>query len=514
MADNRTRNVIKNSAASLMQRLVKILSQFALRTAFIYILGKEYTGVSGLFTDILHVLSLMELGLDSSMIFSLYEPLAKHDTRKISALLKFYKSAFTVIGLVVLGAGLACTPFLSYIVKGVPNIREDIRGIFMMYVITSAFSYFLIYKSVLLSADQKSRIISKWTSTVSIVESILEIVFLLILKQFYAYLIIHLIATVGRNIIVSRISSRMYADYFKQSDAALSKEEKNKLFRDLACLTVYNMAGVVINSTDSVFISAFVGTVEVAIIGNFTLIITAVRTAVGQIANATKPSIGNLAATSSDNKQELVFKRMNFISFWASCFCCTCLFTLLNPFVGGIWFDASYSVDTSIVAVLVANFFIAVMVFPVESFRTANGLFVQGWTRPAIMAVLNIILDFWWGKMWGIFGIFIATTVSRLATQVWFDPWLIYKKVFKQKVVSYYLTYILYAVIIAASCTIAYLLCSVVTLRPALFDFALKALVSVVIPNLMIVFVFRRTDEFKYVLGFANRLVRRKKRNS
>ena len=239
------------------------------------------------------------------------------------------------------------------------------------------------------------------------------------------------------------------------------------------------------------------------------MIISAVRTAVGQIANATKPSIGNLAATSSDDKQELVFKRMNFISFWASCFCCTCLFTLLNPFVGGIWFDASYKIDTSIIAVLVANFFIAVMVFPVESFRTANGLFVQGWMRPAIMAVFNIILDFWWGKIWGIFGIFIATTVSRLATQVWFDPWLVYKKVFKQKVLPYYVTYIIYAVITAVSCAIAFILCSMISLKPIVFDFVLKAFISVVIPNLIIIILFRRSDEYKYVSGFAGRLMRR-----
>lgn len=512
MADNRTNNVIINSTASLLQKLVQILAQFALRTAFIYVLGKEYTGISGLFTDILHVLSLMELGLDSSMIFSLYEPLSKRDIRRITALLKFYKSAFTIIGFVVLGAGVACTPFLSYIVKGVPNIREDIRGIFLMYVVTSAFSYFLIYKSVLLRADQKSRIISKWTSIVSIAECVLEILFLIILKQFYAYLIIHLVATVGRNIIISRISSRMYTEYFKQSDAILSKEEKNKLYKDLACLTVYNMAGVVINSTDSVFISAFVGTAEVAIIGNFTLILNAARTAVNQIVSATKPSIGNLAATSSDDKQEQIFKRMNFISFWVSCFCCTCLFTLLNPFIGDIWFDPSYKISYEIIAVLVANYFIAVMVFPVESFRTANGLFVQGWMRPAIMAVFNIILDFWWGKMWGIFGIFIATTVSRLATQVWYDPWLVYKKVFKHTVVPYYVTYIVYVVITAASCAISYMLCTLFSLRPIALDFALKALISFVIPNLIIIIIFRRTDEYKYVRGFGEKLARRIKR--
>lgn len=509
MSNNRTGNVIKNSGASLIEKMVQIIVQFVLRTAFIYILGNEYTGISGLFTDILHVLSLMELGLDSSMIYSLYEPLAKKDSRKISALLKFYRNAFYCIGFLVLGIGLACTPFLSYIVKGVPNIAEDIRYIFMMYVITSACSYFLIYKSVLLRADQKSRVISKWSSIIAVSECVLEILFLLLLRQFFAYLIIHLVATVSRNVIVSRISSKTYPEYFVKLDTRLTKGEMMKLYRDLACLTVYNLAGVVINSTDSVFISAFVGTVEVAIVGNFTLIINGIRTAVNQIVNATKPSIGNLAATSSDERQIEVFDKMNFISFWVSCICCTCLFTLLNPFIGDIWFNASYKIPVLVVGVLVANFFIAVMVFPVESFRTANGLFIQGWMRPAIMAVINIILDFFWGRLWGILGIFVATTVSRLATQVWYDPWLVYRMVFKKRVIPYYVKYVCYAILTALSCLVAFFLCSLIPASTGLVGFLLKMIASFLISNIIVCIFFARTEEFTYVKNLCTKLVNR-----
>lgn len=513
MADNRTGNVIKNSAASMIQKFVQIIVQFALRTAFIRILGNEYTGISGLFTDILQVLSLMELGLDSSMIFSLYDPLARKDKRRIAALLKFYKTAFTVIGFLVLTSGIACTPFLLYIVKGVPNITEDIRLIFLMYVLASALSYFVIYKSVLLRADQKSRVISIWTSIIYVIECVVEIVLLIVFRRFFAYLIVYLLATLARNIIISGISSRMYPEYFEASDARLTKGEKRKLYKDLACLTVYNLSGVVINSTDSVFISAFIGTVEVAIITNYTMIINGLRMAVSQIVNATKPSIGNLAATSSNNKQELIFKRMNFISFWATCFCCTCLFTLLNPFIGNIWFNPDYEISMKIVSVLVANFFIAVMVFPVESFRTANGLFVQGWMRPAFMAVLNIVLDFIWGKAFGIFGIFIATTVSRLLTQVWYDPWLIYKNVFRKGVVPYYLLYLMYAAITALSCVLSFYICMLVVKGSGLLAFLLKAIISMLVPNLIIVLLFGRTEEFNYIknlaLSFGRKIAKR-----
>ena len=512
MSDNRTKSVFKNSTASLLQRFVQILTHFALRTVFINFLGNEYTGVSGLFTDILQVLSLMELGLDASMIYSLYEPIAKHDKRRISALLNFYRNAFNIIGVLVLISGVCCTPFLQYIVKDVPSIHEDIRVIFLLYVATSAFSYFIIYKSLLLRADQKSRVIYYISSATDIVESIADIIILIMTRSFYAYLILHFIATVGKNVIISTVSSNTYREYFNDTTLRLTKAEKLKLYKDLACLTIYNLAGVVINSTDSIFISAFVGTVEVAIIGNFTLLINNVRTAVNQIVNATKPSIGNLAATSSNDKQEIVFKRMNFLAFWVACCCCTCFYNLLNPFVGNIWFNESYKISERIIAVLVVNFYIAVMAFPVESFRGANGLFVQGWIRPAIMAVLNIVLDFFWGKAWGIFGILIATTVSRLSTQAWYDPWLIHRKVFDRNVIPYYRKYLLYACITAASCVAVYFICRNIPIRNVLLDFSVKALVSILIPNIIILIVYRSSDEYQYVIGLICKFLKRKKK--
>ena len=493
----------------MIERIVQIGVQFALRTAFIQLLGNEYTGISGLFTDILHVLSLLELGLDSSMVFSLYEPLANHNVERVSALLRFYRKAFTLIGIFVFMSGLVCLPFLDHIVKGVPHVTEDLRGIFMMYVASSALSYFWIYKSVLLRANQESRVISKWNAFVLLAECFFEIVLLLIFRRFYAYLIVHLVATVGRNYIISGIAERLHPDFFKVSAAELSRAEKKKLIFDLACITVYNVSGVVINSTDSIFISAFVGTVEVAIISNFTLIIAGIRMGVNQIVNAAKPSIGNLAAISSTDKQVQVFNRMNFMAFWVSCVCCSCLFVLLNPFVGDIWFNNNYKISELIIGVLVANFFIAVMVYPVESFRMANGLFVQGWARPALMAVLNIVLDYFWGRKWGVFGIFIATTASRLFTQVWFDPYLVFSKVFKERVSRYYLQYILFAFVTGTSCVCAYRLSGLLEIYNTELLFLMKMIIAFTIPNFYILLLFGRHDECRYTMKILKKIFRK-----
>ena len=209
------------------------------------------------------------------------------------------------------------------------------------------------------------------------------------------------------------------------------------MFRDIACLLAYDLSGVIINSTDSIFISAFVGTVEVAIIGNYTLIINSISQVIAMVLNAARPSIGNLAVTSSIEKQKLVFNRINFITFYLTCIFMTCLFVLLTPFITEIWFNKNYAISILLVIVLCINFFIDSMIRPIASFRVANGIFVQGWLRPIITAALNIILDVLLGYNFGILGILIATIVSRLVTQVWFDPYLVFKLVFKEKPFEY-----------------------------------------------------------------------------
>lgn len=501
MVESRTRNVINNTVASVIFKIVYILSQFVLRTVFIYTLGNEYVGISGLFTDILSVLSLMEMGLDVSMVYALYKPLAEDDHVRISALLKFYKKVFNWCGVIVIIIGVSCVPFLRYIMKGEPNIVEDIRLIFMMYVFTSAFSYFLIYKSILLRANQRSRLISKWSSIIQILECIIEVVLILLFKMFFIYLIVRFIMSVVRNVILSYISTKEYSQYFQNNSGSLEKEEVKYLVKNIMCLTAYNLSGVAINSTSSIFISVFVGTIEIAIIGNFTLIVNSVRAAIEQIVNVSKPSIGNLAATSSIRQQELVFERMNFISFYIACFCTVCFYTLLNLFVGDIWLDPKYEISNNVIAILSINFYIAIMVFPVESFRTANGLFIQGWFRPIVMAIMNIVLGFLLGKEWGVLGIFLAITISRLSTQVWFDSYLVYKIVFNKKPWKYYRDYVFRFFFTIFLCLFVKYVFDCIELKNVYLNFFIGFLVSFVIINIFFFLLFYKNENMKYMIS-------------
>lgn len=509
MANSRLHNVVRNSGASLLNRLAQILIRFVIQTLFIKVLGNEYTGVSRLFTDILTVLSLVEMGLDSSMVYALYKPLAQHDDRRITALMNFYRSAFTIIGVAVFAIGLGCVPFLRYIVKDVPDVKEDVRLLFLAYVATSGSSYFFVYKTVLIRADQRSSIISNITTIVHLAECLAEVVLILLFKEFFLYLAVRFVSTLSRNFWLSHKAEKLYPQYFQDRSVRIDRAERNDLFKNIFALIVYNLAAVVLNSTDSIFVSAFTGTAQVAIIGNFTLITNSVKSCIKMVVSASRPSIGNMVAMESTEKQRVMLKRINFITFWIACFCSTCLFCLLNPFIGDIWFGESYKIGLAIVIPLVINFYISVMSFTNGTFRSTNGLFVQGWYRPAVMAVLNLTLDYFMGKKMGAAGIYIATSISLITTQVWYDPYIVYKHVFKCKPWEYYIDYLWQAAFTVSCCALSYALSKWLSIPNKYLSFLCSALIAAILPNLAIVLCFRRTDNYAYARSVILKILRR-----
>ena len=122
---------------------------FVCRTVFIYSLGKTYLGFNGLFSDILSLLSLAELGVGTAILYSMYKPAAQGDHKKVAALLNLYKRVYNSIGIVITAVGLCLTPFLKYLISDVPDMRE-VPIIYILYLLNTTASYFFVYKKSIL----------------------------------------------------------------------------------------------------------------------------------------------------------------------------------------------------------------------------------------------------------------------------------------------------------------------------------------------------------------------------
>ena len=141
----RTKNSMFNMAAAFGSQIITVLLGFISRTVFITALGAEYLGVNGLFTNILSIISLAESGIGSSIVYSLYKPVAENDEEKILILMNVYRKAFKVIGLIVFTIGITIMPFLKYFINGETGI-SNLYLIYFIFVFNSAITYLFSYK--------------------------------------------------------------------------------------------------------------------------------------------------------------------------------------------------------------------------------------------------------------------------------------------------------------------------------------------------------------------------------
>ena len=509
MTESRTKKVIRNTGTGITSRLILILLDFIVKTIFIKLLGEQYAGVSGLFTSILSALSLAELGIGSAIAFALYKPIAEKDYLYIAKYMNFYKKAYRLVAAFIFVVGMALIPFLGVLVKDVPDIKESITLIYVIYIFNSAVSYLLIYKSVLLTANQNSYKMALIDIVMNIVKSVAQCLILLLTREFLAYLIIGVSFTIIRNVIVSVVANKDFKELKQYAGEKLSKEERKRILKDVGALSMYTALSAVLHGTDDIIISAMLGTSLVGILYYYKMLKKSITMLLNQFFNAVTPSVGNLAVEGSGEAQYKVFRKYNFTVFWVTCFCSTSFTVLYIPFVRDIWLGERFVLSMSIVLALVLEFFMANMTSVFSSFRNANGLFVQGKWRPAVMAVINIALSIILAKPWGMFGVLIATCISRATTQLWYDPWLVYRRVFNRSVKEYFLKYAEFLLVTAGSTAITYFIGNTFSFNNVYINFIYLCVLCVVIPNGIMFIGYRKTNDFaelkKTILRFVKR---------
>ena len=155
VANNAKRSIV----IGLFNKLIMMIMPFVIRSIINLILGSQYLGLSSLFSSIIQVLSLTELGFSSAMVYHMYKPIADNDQKQINALLNLYKSAYRIIGIAILALGGIIMAFFPFLVKGSYPEGINIYFLFAIYVINTSISYFLYgYKQSLLVAYQREDI--------------------------------------------------------------------------------------------------------------------------------------------------------------------------------------------------------------------------------------------------------------------------------------------------------------------------------------------------------------------
>ena len=373
MKSGRTLNSLRNIIFGVMNQFIIIILGFISRAFFLKYLDETYLGINSLFTEVLSVLSLADLGINTVMVYSFYKPLAESDIKKLTALLTFFKSIYRAIAIVVTILGILILPFLNYIIK----LDEAIRLLNIYYIIflsKTVLSYMFVYRASILNADQKGYILNYVTSCVNIVTTFLQITVLVYFKSYLLFLLLNVLSILANNCICAKKAEKIYP--FIKSKEKLSLNEKAEIFLNIKSGFLYKLSSVLINSTDNILISAMLGTATVGYYSNYGLVINKLSTIINIIFSSMVSSIGNLMVTESREKKYQIFSIMQMLSFWGGGITCVCVFMMMDDLIL-LWIGEKYILNMGVLSACVVNFYLSIVLQPLWTYREATGLYQQ-----------------------------------------------------------------------------------------------------------------------------------------
>ena len=476
---NKTKNTIQGTFWGILNKLTAILCPFVIRTIIIRLLGAEYAGLSSLYTSILHVLSLAELGIGSAMVYQMYEPVARDDKAALSALLAYYRRAYAIISLVILGIGLAICPFVRFLIKGTIPQDINIYILFLIYLLNTVASYScLAYRGAILSAYQREADKSMLQLISHLVMYVCQVLALLTLKNYYVYIAFLPISTVLFNVLKYCYVKKHYPDILCGGE--ITGEQKASIKQNISALFMHKVGGAVVNTIDNIVISVFMGLVILANYGNYYFILSAVTSIVTIVFTSLTAGIGNSIITSDASTVKKHFYSILYLNGFIVMVCTVCFFNMYQDFITQ-WVGAACLFGFDTMVLMCVYFFVHTIRRTIIMYRDAAGMWVDNRWQPIVSAIVNLTLNIVLIHLIGINGIVISTIISMVLVDIPWETKALINRLFRESVVRYCLVVLYFALITVAGCLITWLLLRRIPAESLLVRLALECGASVLI---------------------------------
>lgn len=514
MTNSRTANSIRNSYMSMLSQIVSIGLNFIGRTFFIKLLNIDYLGINGLFTNILTLLSLAELGIGTAIIYMMYKPISDNDLRQVAAYNNLFKKVYNFIGCIIFILGLFLIPFLDVIINNPPMISENLVIIYILFLTNTSISYFFTYKRSLLIAYQKEYINSRNIIQFAIVKDVVLIIILYFTRDYYLYLGAQICITFLSNLAISYKTNKLFPDIVKLKHERVSKDDIRIIIKNTGAMLCHKIGGVIVTGTDSILISSFVGVAAVGIYSNYLLISTCTKQIIDKGINSLTASFGNLVASSSSDSVFIVFKRIFFINFTCAFFVSILFFALVDSFIT-IWIGDEFLMANTCVFIISFNMlFLNQLRIPSQIVINTFGLFWQIKWKSIVEALLNLLFSLIFVVIynWGILGVLLGSLISNVLTNIWWEPYIAYKFGMKQSLSAYFISFIRYSVLFLFVIAIIKVIQLYIFLE--LFDnsvilFMANFLSSSILAIGLYWFFFNKKEEFLYMQNLLLQLIRK-----
>lgn len=505
---SRVSNSIRNTIVGMAGLFINLIVTFVAKSIFVRLLGAEYNGVNGLFSNILNILNMAELGFSASIAVCLYKPLKEHDEMTAGMLMKYFVRVYRIIAIIVAVAGCCCIPFLQYLIaediSTLPFTLNELRAYFAMFLANTVFGYLLAYKRTIIEADQKAFIISGVDNICNIALNILQIVLLLVYKNYYAFLAIMIAKTIINNLILHIIAGKKYPYLSKYKGVKISKEYKTTIFTNVRAMFLNKIGYNVIFNTTSIIISAFVSLVDAGKYSNYQMICTNIYAFVTIIFSSLSASVGNLWLDDNTEYQLVVFKRIQYMAFFFAVFTFCCYICLFNDFIA-LWVGEDMVFALPTVIMISMNAMILYLRRVVNTFRDTRALYRHDKYKPILESVVGLGLAIGLSYVWGTFGVLLGYNIAMLFVSAVIENYTLYKKGFKSKGLAK--QYISMAGVILFAFALTALMYFITDFFPkGVGWFVLKLVFCVVFAAGAFILVSFRSPEFKYYKNLVIRI--------
>ena len=507
MENSRTKNSLLNIISSFGGTIAYDIGYFFLRAVFVRTLAEEYLGLEGLFSNILGMLSLMELGIGPAMIVSLYKPISEKNTEKIKSLMLLYRKAYSIIGFCVLVAGISLTPFLSFFIQDFPDGFRQINLIYILYVLNTGSSYFWIYKQSLFIADQKNYLVNLWFNAARIIMLAAQMLILVLTHNFILFLLVQILFTNGANLYISRRADRAYPYLREKNTAPLDRKSRDEVKTYALSSTVLNIGSKLVNSTDQLIITRFAGLVSGGAYSSYILVSDSLLSIERKLFSELTASIGNLNVVSERDKNYEVFTHLLFASNFVSTVFCVCLYCLFQDFVEW-WIGDTFVLDRVTVIIIVLVFYLYSVRLPAQTFNSATGAFSHYRYRSIVEGVINLIVSIVLVRRIGIAGVIMGTAVSCLAVPFWVEPYILFKFTFRSSAAPYWRNAALNLAETAALVLICSFLCRLLPLK-GILAFLCKGCLCAAVSGGIMCLLHHKNKSFSFFIRLIGRILHR-----
>lgn len=489
-----------NVGAAVGFKIVLLVGSVLVRRFLIKYLGIEVNGLNSLYLSIIGFLAVAELGIGSAIVFCMYKPIVDREEQKVIALYRLIEKLYRIIGAFILAAGLIVMPFLPYLAKGYSISHSEMYVTFVIMLVSVVITYFYSARVSLLEAYKNNYIVTTIASSATIVQYVLQIAAVIIFKTFYAYLACRIIAVLIQWVLLWLYTSKHNPEIVKHK-ARIDAGTAAEVSKNVRAMFMHKIGAVLVNTADSIIISAFIGVVVLGGYSNYTSIMTSMTAILILFFTPLTSTIGHEFAKDNNESLERYFRFFHAFNYALGLIFFLGYYAVIDDVVL-IFFGEGLKLSRAIVFIITYNYLIQFMRNAVVMFRDAAGTFYFDRWKSLIEGIINVILSIVFvlvfPEEYKVVGVIVATIITNLLVSHIIEPYMLFKHGMKRPASGYYIRNYLWIVIFAGALFVLDKL--MVSLPSPLLDLLANGGIAVGIAAVLCIALAASEKDFRYYL--------------